>query len=58
MGSMQSNVECGYQLSICSGIKKTTTNLKRVGRCEILAACSSTYSPVRTSQKAHSVSIK
>jgi hypothetical protein len=26
--------------------------------CEILATCSSTYSPVRTSQEAHSVSIK
>jgi hypothetical protein len=26
--------------------------------CEILAACSSTYSPDRTSQEAHSVSIK
>jgi hypothetical protein len=26
--------------------------------CEILVACSSTYSPVRTSQEAHSVSIK
>jgi hypothetical protein len=25
---------------------------------EILATCSSTYSPVRTSQEAHSVSIK
>jgi hypothetical protein len=27
-------------------------------RCEILATCSSTYSPVRTSQEAHSISIK
>jgi hypothetical protein len=26
--------------------------------CEILATCSSTYSPVRTSQEPHSVSIK
>jgi hypothetical protein len=26
--------------------------------CEILATCSSTYSPVRTSQEAHSVSVK
>jgi hypothetical protein len=26
--------------------------------CEILATCSSTYSPVRTSQEEHSVSIK
>jgi hypothetical protein len=26
--------------------------------CEILATCSSTYSPVRISQEAHSVSIK
>jgi hypothetical protein len=26
--------------------------------CEILATCSSNYSPVRTSQEAHSVSIK
>jgi hypothetical protein len=26
--------------------------------CEILATCSSTYSPVRTSQEAHFVSIK
>jgi hypothetical protein len=26
--------------------------------CEILATCSSTYSPVRTSQEAHSFSIK
>jgi hypothetical protein len=26
--------------------------------CEILANCSSTYSPVRTSQEAHSASIK
>jgi hypothetical protein len=26
--------------------------------CEILATCSSTYSPVRTSQEAHSISIK
>jgi hypothetical protein len=26
--------------------------------CKILATCSSTYSPVRTSQEAHSVSIK
>jgi hypothetical protein len=26
--------------------------------CEILATCSSTYSPVRTSQEGHSVSIK
>jgi hypothetical protein len=26
--------------------------------CEILATCSSSYSPVRTSQEAHSVSIK
>jgi hypothetical protein len=26
--------------------------------CEILATCSSTYSPVRTSQEAHSVTIK
>jgi hypothetical protein len=26
--------------------------------CEILATCSSTYTPVRTSQEAHSVSIK
>jgi hypothetical protein len=26
--------------------------------CEILATCSSTYSPVRTSQEAYSVSIK
>jgi hypothetical protein len=26
--------------------------------CEVLATCSSTYSPVRTSQEAHSVSIK
>jgi hypothetical protein len=26
--------------------------------CEILATCSSTYSAVRTSQEAHSVSIK
>jgi hypothetical protein len=26
--------------------------------CEILATCSSTYSPVRTTQEAHSVSIK
>jgi flagellar basal body-associated protein FliL len=26
--------------------------------CEILATCSSTYSPVRTSKEAHSVSIK
>jgi hypothetical protein len=26
--------------------------------CEILATCSSTYSPVRTSQEAHSISIQ
>jgi hypothetical protein len=26
--------------------------------CEILATCSSTYSPIRTSQEAHSISIK
>jgi hypothetical protein len=26
--------------------------------CEILATCSSTYSPLRTSQEAHSISIK
>jgi hypothetical protein len=26
--------------------------------CEILATCSSTYNPIRTSQEAHSVSIK
>jgi hypothetical protein len=26
--------------------------------CEILATCSSTYSPARTSQEAHSVSVK
>jgi hypothetical protein len=26
--------------------------------CEILATCSSTYSPVRTSQEVHSVSIQ
>jgi hypothetical protein len=33
MGSMQCNVEFGYQLSICSG---TTENLDRVGRSQDL----------------------
>jgi hypothetical protein len=35
----------------CLGIRLTVNS-------EILATCSSTYSPVRTSQEAHSVSIK
>jgi hypothetical protein len=58
MVGMQCNVELGNQLSICSGTKE---NLSQVGRsqdlpdtywllasspCEILATCSSTYSPV------------
>jgi hypothetical protein len=36
MGSMQCNVEFGYQLSICSGTKETTENLDRVGRSQDL----------------------
>jgi hypothetical protein len=33
-------------------------NNRLTANCEIVATCSSNYSPVRTSQKAHSVSIK
>jgi hypothetical protein len=49
---------------LLKGPRKTTENLGRVGRSqdlpegEIPATCSSTYSTVHTSQKAHSVSIK
>jgi hypothetical protein len=36
MGSMQCNVEFGYQLSICSGTKENNGNLDRVGRSQDL----------------------
>jgi hypothetical protein len=36
----------------------TLSNNLLTVNCKILATCSSTYSPVRTSQEAHSVSIK
>jgi hypothetical protein len=36
MGSMQCNMEFGYQLSIYSGTKKTTKYLDRVGRSQDL----------------------
>jgi hypothetical protein len=48
--------------------EKGAVGQKRLGTCgldnrltvsfEILATCSSTYSPVRTSQEAHAISIK
>jgi hypothetical protein len=46
----------GTNSAFTLGRRKTTENLNRV--CEILVTCRSIYSPVRTSQEAHSVSIK
>jgi hypothetical protein len=40
------------------GLRWKYSNPPPHGECELLATCSSTYNPVRTSQEAHSVSIK